>query len=144
MKKLAAFDVLQITLSQPMTLIYHNPNKALQIDFDTSKEFSFDVVAFYTAEDVLYKAKWSSSTSMQTILFLSRLLIAAKNNYQSIELEIAGFVWIIKKLRYLVESSHFSIIIQTHYLAILDIMQQLLIISINFIIRMNIHLVRAS
>lgn len=59
---------------------------------------------------------------MQPILFLFRLLTAAKKNYWPTELEIAGFVWVIKKLRHLVKLSRQSVIIQTDNLAILDIM----------------------
>lgn len=80
-KELATFDTLQLALSQPTTLIYHNPDKALWIDLDASKKFGFGAVAFHTAEDILYEAKWPSNTSMQSILFLSRLLIVAKKNY---------------------------------------------------------------
>lgn len=53
----------------------------LWIDLDTPKEFGFDVVSFHTAEDVLHKGKLSSSTFMQAILFLSKLLTTAEKNY---------------------------------------------------------------
>ena len=39
---------------------------------------------------------------MQLIMFLSRLLTAAEANYQPIELEIAGFVQVIKKVRHMI------------------------------------------
>ncbi len=91
-KELAAFDALQLALSQPTTLVHHNSGKVLWIDLDTSKEFGFGVMAFHTAEDILYEAKWSFSTSMQPILFLSRLLTVAEKNYWPTKLEIAGFV----------------------------------------------------
>ncbi len=81
---------------------------------------------------------------MQPILFLSRLLTAAEKNYWPTELEIAGFVWVIKKLRHLVESSRASVIIQTDYAAILDIMQQSSIASTSSTMRMKVRLVRAS
>lgn len=61
--------------------------------------------------------------SMQPILFLSRLLTAAEKNYWPTKLEIAGFVWVIKKLRHLAKLSCQNIIIQTDYAAILIIMQ---------------------
>ncbi len=143
-RELAAFDALQLALSQPTTLVHHNPDRPLWIDLDTSKEFGFDAVAFHTAEVGLHEAKWPSSTSMQPILFLSRLLTAAKKNYWPTELEIAGFVWVIKKLRHLVESSRASVIIQTDHSAILDIMQQSSITSTSSTMKMNVCLVRAS
>lgn len=82
--------------------------------------------------------------SMQPILFLSKLLTQAEKNYWPTELEIAGFVWVIKKLRHLVELSRAKIIIQTDHTAILDIIQQSSITSISSTMKINIHLVRAS
>ncbi len=71
-KELATFDALQLVLSQLMTLVYHNPDRMLCIDLDAFKVFSFGAMAFYTAKDIQYKAKWPSSASMQPILCFSR------------------------------------------------------------------------
>lgn len=81
---------------------------------------------------------------MQPILFLSRLLTATEKNYWLIELEIAGFVWVIKKLRHLIKSSHASVIMQTDHAAILVIMEQSSITFTSFMMRMNVRLVKAS
>ena len=143
--ELAFFQALQETLSRPTTLVYHNANKTLWIDLDALKEFGFGAVAFHTAGgDVLPEGKWPSSTSIQPILFLSRLLTAVEKNYWPTELEIARFVLVIKKLRHLVESSRASVIIQTDHAAIFDIMQQSSIMLTNSTMRMNVRLVRAS
>lgn len=81
---------------------------------------------------------------MQPILFLSRLLTIAKKNYLPSKFEIAKFVWVMKKLRHLVESFRASIIIQTDHSAIFNIMQQFSIISTSSIMKMNVCLVRTS
>lgn len=91
-RKLAAFDALQLALSQPMTFVHHNPNRSLWIDLDICKEFGFGAVAFHTTDNVLQKTKWSFSTFMQPILFLFRLLTATEKNYWPTELKIAGFI----------------------------------------------------
>ena len=44
-------------------------------------------------------------------MFLSRILTDAQRNYWPIELEIAGFVWVIKKVRHLVELSKYKVVI---------------------------------
>ena len=125
--------------------MYHNPDKVLWIDLNASKEFGFGAVAFHDTEgSSLPEGRWPSRTSMQPILFLSRLLTQAEKNYWPTELEIAGFVWVIKKLRHLVESSRAKVIIQTDHTAILDIMQQSSITSTSSTMRMNVRLVRAS
>ena len=77
-------------------------------------------------------------------MFLFRMLTAAEKNYWSTELEIAGFVWTIKKVRHLIESSMHSVVIQIDYSAILNIMRQSSITSTTSTMRMNIRLVRAS
>ena len=143
--ELTSFQALQEALSYPMTLVHHNANKTLWIDLDASKEFGFGAVAFHTTgDDVLPEGKWPSSTLMQPILFLSRLLTVAKKNYWPTELEIAGFLWVIKKLRHLVESLRASVVIQTDHTAILDIIQQSPIILTSSTMRMNVRLVKAS
>lgn len=63
-KKLAAFDALQLALSQPTTLVYHNSDKVFWIDLDTSKEFGFGAMAFHIAKDILHKAKWPFCASI--------------------------------------------------------------------------------
>lgn len=73
--------------------MHHNPDKVLWINLDASKEFGFGAVAFYDTEgSSLTEGRWPSKTSMQPILFLSRLLTQVEKNYRPTELEIAGFV----------------------------------------------------
>ena len=81
---------------------------------------------------------------MQPILFLSRLLTLAERNYWPTELEIAGFVWVIRKVQHIVELSRTKVIIQTDHTAILDILNQSSMTSTISIIQMNVCLVRAS
>ena len=143
--ELAAFQSLQETLSKPTTLIHHDPDKILWIDLDAFKEFGFGAVVFHTfPNEELPEEKWPSRSSLQLILFLSRLLTLAERNYWPTELEIAGFVWVIGKVRHVVESSRAKVIIQTDYIAILDILNQSSITSTTLTIQMNICLVRAS
>jgi hypothetical protein len=77
-------------------------------------------------------------------MFLSRLLIAAEKNYWFIELKTVELIWIIKKVKHLIQSFEKSIIIQTNHAAIVDICKQTSIISTNFVMKMNLRLVRAS
>ena len=144
-QELASFQSIQDALSHPSTLVHHNPDKTLWIDLDASKEFGFGAVIFHTStNDKFLQGRWPSSNSVRPILLLSRLLTTAERNYWPTELEIAGFVWVIKKVRHLVESSRAHVIIQTDHSAILDILQQSSITSITFTMRLNLRLVRAS
>lgn len=64
-----------------------------------------------TVDETLPNKRWPSSSSIQPILFLFRLLTTAEKNYWPTKLEIAGFVWVIKKVRHLFESPHAKVII---------------------------------
>lgn len=125
--------------------MHHNPEKTLWIDLDPFKEFGFGVVVFHTTTDEnLSNRHWPTSSSVQPIFFLSRLLTAAKRNYWPTELEITGFVWVVKKVRHLIESSRAEIIIQTDHSVILNIFQQSFITTTVSTMRLNLRLVRAS
>lgn len=90
---------------------------------DAFNKFGFGEVIFHTStNDKLFQGRWPSSNSVRPILFLSRLLTTAERNYWPTKLEIASFVWVIKKVRHLVESFQAYVIIQTDHSAILDIL----------------------
>lgn len=144
-RELASFHGLQAALAQPTTLAHHDPNKTLWIDLDASKEFGFGAVLFHARTDKeLPEGKWPPRSTICPIIFLSRLLTHAEKNYWPPELEIAGFVWVIKKVRHVVESSRAKVIVQTDHSAILDIMQQSSITATASTMKMNVRLVRAS
>lgn len=65
-----------------------------------------------------------------------------ESKYWPIELEVAGLVWIIKKIRYIVESAT-KVIIYTDYIITLDIVKQSSLIS-SLINRINLRLIRVS
>ncbi len=140
----ASFDSLQSALAQPTLLAHFDPGRRLWIDLDASKEFGFGAVIFHVKEGIKLEGKWPAKAAVEPIMFLSRLLTPAEKNYWPTELEIAGFVWVIKKVRHMVESSRYPVIIQTDHSAIVDITKQSSITSTNSTMRMNVRLVRAS
>ena len=124
--------------------MHHNPKKILWIDLDASKEFGFGAIVFYTASDeAILEGRWPSASAIQPIFFFFRPLTSAERNYWSTELEIAGFVWVVKKVRHIIESSKSNVIIQTDHSAIIDILQQLSITSTTSTMKLNLRLVRA-
>ena len=145
MLKIKSFESLQKIISHSFILYHFNVNKPLWIDLNTFKKFEIKVVVFHLKDDViLEKEKWSSRTSILSVLFFSRQLTAAKRNYWSTKLKTFELVWTIKKIKHLVQDSHHRVIIQTNHQAIVDICEQILITSINSTLRMNIRLIRAS
>ena len=142
-----SFRSLQEALSRPSLLVHHDPERILWMDLDASREWGFGVQVFHVKKDLVIpegSGKWPPRNTIEPIMFLSRMLTAAEKNYWPTELEIAGFVWAIKKIRHLVESSKHPVIIQTDHSAILDIMKQSSITSTTSTMRMNVRLVRAS
>lgn len=102
--------------------MHHNPEKTLWIDLDTSKEFGFIANVFYIASNkIILESRWPSVSTIQPVLFLSRHFTSAKKNYWPMELEIAGFVWVVKKVGHIIELSKCGVIIQTNHSAIIDI-----------------------
>lgn len=144
-QELTCFKSIQFALSQPSILVHYNPEIIIWIDLDISKKFDFGVIIFYTASNkALSEWHWPSTILVKLIFFLWRLLILAKKNYWSTKLEITGFVWVVKKVRYIIESSKLDIIIQTDYLVILNILQHLSITSTILTTRLNLKFVQVS
>lgn len=81
---------------------------------------------------------------MQPILFLSRLLTDAETRYWPTELEIAGLVWVVKKIRHMIEATRSpTTIIYTDHSAAVSIVRQT---SLNTVSteKLNLRLIRAS
>lgn len=144
-KKLLSFEIFQEVLSKSSMLYHFVAFNTLWVNLDTFKEFEIDVVIFHFKENIIIeKERWSFKTQILSIMFLSRQLIFAKLNYWSTELKTSKLVWIIKKIRHLVQSSQHRIIVQTDHQTIVNICEQTLITFTNFTIRMNVRLIRIS
>jgi transposase InsO family protein len=137
------FLLLQKNLIKITLLIHFDKIKWLWIDLDEFKEFDFEVIVFHVIKK-FSKRTWSIKKNIQFIMFLSRLLIFAEKNYWLIELETVELIWIIKKIKHLIQSFEKSIIIQTNHAAIMNICKQTSIISTNSVMRMNLRLIRVS
>ena len=74
-------------------------------------------------------------------MFFSKILSSVEAKYWPIELEVACLVWILKKIRHIIESAELLTIIYIDYSVTIDIARQatLLIILID---RLNLRLVR--
>lgn len=110
--ELLSFQSLQKALFRFTTLKYYNLDKILQIDLNVFKKFGFETIVFYIKNNnILPKRKWLSSTSIRPVLFFFKLMISVKKNYQFTKLEIASFIWVLKKILYIIKLSKIKIII---------------------------------
>jgi hypothetical protein len=141
-KKMTFFLLLQKDLIKTILLMHFDKSKWLWINLDEFKKFDFEVIVFHVTKKFL-KEIWSTKNDIQLIMFLSRLLTISEKNYWSTELETTNLIWIIKKVRHLIQSSKKSVIIQTDHVVIVNICKQTSIISINSVIRRNLRLIWA-
>ena len=106
------FHHLQKLFASPSILHHFDERRQLYIDLDASKEFGFGAHIYHSKAD----DKGQSNTpplspedpkqlDKQPIMFLSRLLSDAETRYWPTELEIAGLVWVIKKVRHMIEAA---------------------------------------
>ena len=121
-QKLTSFDVLQNILTKSFYLIYSNTKKQLFLDFDVNKKFDFDVMLYYMKK-LFYKNddKYFSRYVIESILFLSWFITNAKLKYWFIKLKIIEIIWVLKKIRYIVETTLNIIIIYTNHDVTIDI-----------------------
>ena len=146
-KELNAFHQLQKFFSSPANLVHHDHKRVLFIDIDASKEFGFGAHAYHDAKD----KDWIKDAliappqqkSKQSVLFLSRLISDAETRYWPTELEIAGLVWVVKKMRHLIEASTHATVIYTDHSAAVSIVRQTSL-NTSSIEKLNLRLVRAS
>ena len=82
-------------------------------------------------------------TAIDPILFLSKCLTPAEARYWPTELEMAGVVWVIRKVHHMVRSSQLATIVWTDHSAIPSIAKQVKLSSSN-VDKLNLRLVRAS
>ena len=78
---------------------------------------------------------------VQSILFLSKMLTSAKQRYWSIEFEIAALVWIIKKIRHMIETTIKTTVIFTDHSINTSIVKQTSLIFSN-IDKFNLRLIK--
>ena len=142
LKKIFFFS-LQTLLSRLSYLVHVDKARQLFVDLDDSKEFDFEVMIYHVKN--WNEKNYLKRFQIQSILFLSRLLTFAETRYWLTKLELIEIVWVLKKIRHLVEStdSSLSTIIFTNHGAALRIKKQTSL-SISCIDKLNLRLVRVS
>ena len=81
---------------------------------------------------------------IQPIIFLSKLLTLAEKKYWLIELETASLVWIIWKVRHLIDFIKRTTVIFTNHSAAISIAYQIHLTITTSTNKLNLCLVRAS
>ena len=142
-EEILSFKVIQKAFANPIFLVHFSPMRKLYIDLDISKKWGFAAIVYYVKDDIIYKDV-IPRTSVQPILFLSKLLNTAEANYWPTKLETAGIVWVVKKIRHIIDSTICPpVVIFTNHSASVGISRQTSLSTSNSD-KLNLRLVRAS
>ena len=142
-EELIFFRQLQDVFSISIFLTHFNSNRQFYIDFDVSKRWNFVVMIYHVACDSSNNIN-VSRLNVQFILFLSKLLNNVEQNSWSTKLEVTNIVWVIKRMRHLIDSiKKFSIIIYINHSTTVSIFRQITLITFS-IDKLNFRLIRVS
>ena len=153
-KELNAFHQLQKLFSSPTVLVHFDETRTLFVDLDASKEWGFGAHVYHVMGDnatpscvmrdtPILSGQHPRQQSQQSILFLSRLLNDAETRYWPTELEIAGLVWVVKKIRHMIEASRHDTVIYTDHSAAVSLVRQTSL-NTTSVDKLNLRLIRAS
>ncbi|KAJ5090186.1 hypothetical protein N7532_008870 [Penicillium argentinense] len=141
-----AFDELQAEFADSPWLTHHDSQRQLYVDLDASKEAGFGAMVFHVNPTHVHDiSKPPAANAIQPVLFLSRDLSAAERNYWPTELEVACLVWVLRKIRHMVQAAppHLPVVIYTDHSSTTPIAQSSPLRSVASD-RLNLRLVRAS
>ena len=137
------YKALQEVFNKFIFLIHHDFARQLYADVNASHERDFEVIVYHVKNDK--SPDNYIKQDIELILFLSKIFISAESRYWSIELKTAGFIWLIRKIRHMIEAARSTpqIIIYTDHSATINIVKQIKF-TFNNIDKLNLRLVRAS
>jgi len=140
-----SFTALQAMFAEPRFLTHFDPKRRLFVDLDASKQRGFGAMIYHVkaASESSEDPSKIPRNSVQPILFLSKLLASAETRYWPTELEVAGLVWTIRKIRHMVEAVDKPTIVQTDHSATPSIIRQVKLTT-SSTDKLNLRLIRAS
>ena len=137
-----SFTDLKNAFATTRFLIHYDRTRTLYFDLDASKDWGFAAMIYHVVG--ANGRSDFSRTDVQPIMFLSKLLNTAERNYWPTELEVAGIVWVVKKIRWMIDSILAPpVIIYTDHSAAIPISRQTTL-TISSTDKLNLRLVRAS
>ena len=145
-EKIIAFKLLQRELKSSIFLMHFNFDRRLYIDLNASKKWSFVVMIYHLLNDSKNQNKTTIiiRTSIQLIMYLNKMFNLIEQNYWLTKLKVIDIIWMIKKIRHMIEFNRkLFIIIYTDHFAIILIFRQIILI-ILFIDKLNLRLIRVS
>ena len=88
-------------------------------------ERGFGVMVFYLVDGYIWvPGTIIPSNKVRPIMFLSRCLIGLETRYGPSEQEVVCLVWAVKKLRMMIHSSNYLVVVLTDYVATKGIVEK--------------------
>ena len=141
-EKYEIYFILQNIFSKSSFLIHFASDRWLLINVNVFKQKDFEIMIFHVrgnSGNANFK-----KFDIQLIMFLSKKLSAIEMKYWSTELEIVGVIWIVRKIRHLIESCrNFFVFIFTNHVATAEIISQIFL-TITNTDKFNLRLIRVS
>lgn len=143
-EEIAAFQDLQDAFRAPTFLAHFDRRRQLYVDIDASKTWGFAAMVYHTKVDRKASNEPPAKKDVQAIMFLSKSINTAERNYWPTELEVAAIVWVVRKIRHMIEASEVPpAIIYTDHSAAVQISRQTTLTT-SSTDKLNLRLVRAS
>ena len=125
--ELLSFEVVQyeICKDNPTILYYFDPDKVLFLQVNACIERGFGVIVFYFANSYIWvPGTIIPSNKVCPIIFLSRCLIGPETYYGPSKQEVVCLVWVVKKLRTIIYSSNYLVVVLMDYVATKGIVEK--------------------
>lgn len=136
------FTALQAMFVKSQFLTHFNSKRCLFVNLNTFKQWGFRAMIYHVkaASESSEDLSKISRNSVQSILFLSKLLASIKTRYWPTELKVAELVWMIQKIRHMIEAVNKPIIVQTDHSATSFIIRQVKLTT-SFTDKLNLQLI---
>ena len=142
-EKRATFRNLQVAFVSSTFFIHFDRKRRLYIDLNAFKQWDFAIIVYHVLKNPFDDTSYFR-TAIQFIMFLNRCLNGAKKNYWFIELKIVDIVWIIRKIKHMIEFIEiFSAIVYIDHSTVVFISRQIIFIIFSSD-KLNLRLVKVS
>ena len=149
-EELNSYESIQEAFKNPGILVHFSPERILFIDIDAAKgEKGFGAMIYHVNGEWNYLGSKTNKktppprTLVEPIMFLSRLLNIHEQRYWPTELEVACLIWVLRKVRHLIEASKNPTVIWTDHAATIGIVNQRSL-STTATDRLNLRLIQAA
>jgi hypothetical protein len=122
--EIRSYEHLQIVFNKESFLRHFDQFRKLFINVNISKKKDVEVMIFHVKDnsekDITFRR-----ADIESIMFLSKIFIFAETRYWFTELKMIDVIWVVKKVRHMIECSKISFtIIFTNHAALIEIIKQ--------------------